>query len=408
MSAEVAARTGPARRALRAPAGAEDRLAALLDRVAAEPSAITAVRDPAAGVDVHVADSLVALDLPAVRGARRIADLGSGGGFPGLALAIALPDAHVALVESVAAQVRLPRRRRGRARARQRRGGQRARGGVAGGSRARTTSSRPARWRRLPVVVEYAAPLLAPGGRPRGLEGAPGARRGGRRRVRSRGAGHERAGGVPVEPFAGARDRLPLPQLEGRVPRRPDSRADREWPANGRYEPQVEGDGRFGAERMTRAAPTGSAASLPADGHGLRHCEPEGRRRQDDDGRQRRRLHRRGRLRRRCWWTSTRRRTRRSGWGCPRTASPSVYDVLCGSVTRRGGAVADGHRQPGRPALASRSGGGQRRASARGGLRAAPARGAGAAARRASPTRSWTARRRSARSRSTRSSPPTA
>jgi 16S rRNA (guanine527-N7)-methyltransferase len=70
--------------------------------VAAEPSAITSVRDPAKGVDVHVADSLVALDLPAVRSARRIADLGAGGGFPGLALAIALPDAHVALVESAA------------------------------------------------------------------------------------------------------------------------------------------------------------------------------------------------------------------------------------------------------------------------------------------------------------------
>jgi 16S rRNA (guanine527-N7)-methyltransferase len=51
---------------------------------------------------VHVADSLVALELGAVREARRIADLGSGAGFPGLALAIALPDTHVALVESVA------------------------------------------------------------------------------------------------------------------------------------------------------------------------------------------------------------------------------------------------------------------------------------------------------------------
>jgi 16S rRNA (guanine527-N7)-methyltransferase len=47
-----------------------------------------------------VADSLVALDVPAVRAARRIADLGSGGGFPGLALAVAVPEARVALVES--------------------------------------------------------------------------------------------------------------------------------------------------------------------------------------------------------------------------------------------------------------------------------------------------------------------
>jgi 16S rRNA (guanine527-N7)-methyltransferase len=83
------------------PAAAPERLGALLDLVAGEPSAITSVRDPAEGVDVHVADSLVALELPVVRGARRIADLGSGGGFPGLALAIALPEAHVALVESV-------------------------------------------------------------------------------------------------------------------------------------------------------------------------------------------------------------------------------------------------------------------------------------------------------------------
>ena len=84
------------------PAGAPDRLAALLDLVAVEPASITSVRDPAEGVDVHVADSLVALELDVVRQARRIADLGSGGGFPGLALAIALPSAQVALVESVA------------------------------------------------------------------------------------------------------------------------------------------------------------------------------------------------------------------------------------------------------------------------------------------------------------------
>jgi 16S rRNA (guanine527-N7)-methyltransferase len=77
------------------------RFAALLDLVAQEPSAITSVRDPSDGVDIHVADSLVALELPEVRAARRIADLGSGGGFPGLALAIASPDAVVALVESV-------------------------------------------------------------------------------------------------------------------------------------------------------------------------------------------------------------------------------------------------------------------------------------------------------------------
>jgi 16S rRNA (guanine527-N7)-methyltransferase len=60
----------------------------------------TAVRDPRAVVDVHVADSLIALDVPEVRQARRIADLGSGAGLPGLALALAQPAAQVTLVES--------------------------------------------------------------------------------------------------------------------------------------------------------------------------------------------------------------------------------------------------------------------------------------------------------------------
>jgi 16S rRNA (guanine527-N7)-methyltransferase len=83
------------------PAGAVERLERLLELVAAEPSAITSVRDPARGVDVHVADSLVALEVGEIRVARRLADLGAGGGFPGLALAVALPRTRVALVESV-------------------------------------------------------------------------------------------------------------------------------------------------------------------------------------------------------------------------------------------------------------------------------------------------------------------
>jgi 16S rRNA (guanine527-N7)-methyltransferase len=58
------------------------------------------VRDGQTALDTHVADALVGLDLDAVRSASRIADLGSGAGFPGLVLAAALPDAQVALVES--------------------------------------------------------------------------------------------------------------------------------------------------------------------------------------------------------------------------------------------------------------------------------------------------------------------
>ena len=63
------------------------------------------------------------------------------------------------------------------------------------------------------------------------------------------------------------------------------------------------------------------------------------------------------------------------GLGLAKDREPSVYDVLCGrSRPRR--RCRRRHRQPHRPAVASGPGGGQRRAAPRGGLRAAPARGA--------------------------------
>jgi 16S rRNA (guanine527-N7)-methyltransferase len=76
-------------------------LATLLELLASDPTAPTTVVEPERAVDVHLADSLVALDLAPVRQARVIADLGAGAGLPGLPLAVALPGAHVALVESV-------------------------------------------------------------------------------------------------------------------------------------------------------------------------------------------------------------------------------------------------------------------------------------------------------------------
>ena len=70
------------------PEQAPAQLERLLDLVATDPLAPTTVRDPAAALDAHVADALVALELDPVRAARRIADLGSGAGFPGLVLAV--------------------------------------------------------------------------------------------------------------------------------------------------------------------------------------------------------------------------------------------------------------------------------------------------------------------------------
>jgi 16S rRNA (guanine527-N7)-methyltransferase len=52
-------------------------------------------------VSSTIAESLYGLELEPVRAARRVADIGSGAGFPGLVLAIALPEARVTLIEKV-------------------------------------------------------------------------------------------------------------------------------------------------------------------------------------------------------------------------------------------------------------------------------------------------------------------
>src|ERR1700742_1188480 len=82
------------------PAGSGDRIGALLRALAEESDPHTTVFEPSAALDIHVRDSLVALELDPVRAATTVADLGAGAGFPGLPLAIALPHARVDLVES--------------------------------------------------------------------------------------------------------------------------------------------------------------------------------------------------------------------------------------------------------------------------------------------------------------------
>lgn len=83
------------------PAGADQALRAVLELLAADRGAPSAVRDPAEAWRVHVADSLTGLRIEALRGARRIADLGAGAGFPGIPIAAALPNARVDLIESI-------------------------------------------------------------------------------------------------------------------------------------------------------------------------------------------------------------------------------------------------------------------------------------------------------------------
>lgn len=76
------------------------RFAALVELIARDPLAPTTITDPPKILSDHLADSLAALELPEVSGARLIADLGSGAGFPGLPLAMALPSSQVWLVEA--------------------------------------------------------------------------------------------------------------------------------------------------------------------------------------------------------------------------------------------------------------------------------------------------------------------
>jgi 16S rRNA (guanine527-N7)-methyltransferase len=177
------------------PVGSGLALLGLIDLLAADEHAPTAVRDPAAAVDAHLADSLVALELAEVRRARRIADVGSGAGFPGLPLAIALPRAEVTLVESNGRRAAFLERAVGAA-------------GLAA-PRARVVNERVEEWypglgasdlvvvralAPLSVVVEYAAPLLALGGVVVAWRG--------QREVESERAGAEAATELGLEPAA--------------------------------------------------------------------------------------------------------------------------------------------------------------------------------------------------------------
>src|SRR5436190_6024266 len=76
-------------------------IALVLELLEEERASVSSVTDPERAWKVHVADSLTGLEIPDLQAAPRIADVGSGAGFPGLVLAVALPKATVDLVESV-------------------------------------------------------------------------------------------------------------------------------------------------------------------------------------------------------------------------------------------------------------------------------------------------------------------
>ena len=61
---------------------------------------LTAIRDRAQMITHHLLDSLAVLPYLPVDAGLRVADVGSGGGLPGIPLAIARPDWHVTLIDS--------------------------------------------------------------------------------------------------------------------------------------------------------------------------------------------------------------------------------------------------------------------------------------------------------------------
>jgi 16S rRNA (guanine527-N7)-methyltransferase len=141
-----------------------NRLATLLEILAQDARAPTTMRTTERALDGHLADSLVALELDATWNAERIVDIGSGAGFPGLALAVALPASGVCLLESqarkcafladVVARLGLDNVVVECARAEE--WAAQAQGQDLAVARAVAAQ---------PVVLEYAAPLLAVGGR---------------------------------------------------------------------------------------------------------------------------------------------------------------------------------------------------------------------------------------------------
>ncbi len=82
----------------------------VLELLAVEPASVSSITEPRRAWDVHVADSLSGLEVEQLVRAERIADIGSGAGFPGIVLAAALPSSEVDLIESVERKCRFARR----------------------------------------------------------------------------------------------------------------------------------------------------------------------------------------------------------------------------------------------------------------------------------------------------------
>ncbi len=199
----------------------------LLAALAAEPDPPTTARAPPRAFEVHLADSLSALEIEPLACARAVADVGAGAGFPGLALALALREARFDLIEASSRKCEvIERLARAASIANARPVAVRAEewGAREGGGAYTAVTARALA--PLAVLVEYAGPLLEESGV---LVAWKGARDAGEEDCGARAAaevGLELEEVRRVVPFVGARDRhlhvykkvRPTP---ARFPRRP-------------------------------------------------------------------------------------------------------------------------------------------------------------------------------------------
>ncbi len=81
--------------------GQVESLLPMLDMLERHPASLSSVKGRGEAIEVHLLDSLSGTLVPELRNAGSIVDIGSGAGFPGIPLAVALPRTRVHLVESV-------------------------------------------------------------------------------------------------------------------------------------------------------------------------------------------------------------------------------------------------------------------------------------------------------------------
>lgn len=236
-AAEDALDEGLERLGLSLPPGARDAVAGHLRLLLAWTAAInlTAIRDPLDAVTLHVLDSLAAVPLVRATGAERLLDLGSGGGYPGLPLAVAIP-LRALLVESVGKKARFLETAVDALDLRP--------GVAVASARAETLARDPAHRERWPLVtaravaaladlVELAFPLLAPGGRLLAWKREPldAEMAGARRAAGAMGAGRSSVEPVRLEGLA--RHVLVVVEKRGTTPeafpRDPAARKRRPW-----------------------------------------------------------------------------------------------------------------------------------------------------------------------------------